>query len=292
MSTFIWNLPPAAPVAPASTPPGGATDSISIGLSRLCQEFKDRPNIIANLTAWLTPFIDLDQAISDVLTKRSIDTATGVQLDKLGSIVGAKRAGLDDESYRRRLFAFIATNRSGGSPAEIVNICRLIINDPAVRVQYLNQGVATFVVRAEAAIDDSVARDVTEFAQDASVAGVRVIFEYLYDELENTIKLPYTTFMTANIIAGGTILHVGTTAGFPDSGAVDIARGDPSQRLAVPFIAKTSSTITLASAIGGSGFPSGTMVQTIPAGTFLGLRSTSGGSSTCTLGHAIDAPRF
>jgi hypothetical protein len=63
--------------------------------SRVTDQFKDRPIFDKFVQLMLANNIDIQQALKDLMQKRSIDTAEGVQLDILGDIVGQPRVLID-----------------------------------------------------------------------------------------------------------------------------------------------------------------------------------------------------
>jgi len=83
----------------------------------------------------------LDELLSQVTfcyTLFLIDTMTGKNLDQIGKLVNATRAGgQSDASYRIDLYMAIAKNISSGSIPDILRVCNLFKNDPAdtVRIQ-------------------------------------------------------------------------------------------------------------------------------------------------------------
>src|SRR5690349_3946784 len=94
-----------------------------------------------------TPFQSLENTLQDLLTKRSIDTAEGAQLDVIGKLVGQPRNGLDDDTYRRYCRARIATNRSNGTNENLITITDLIVYDDNAHYQTDFQNYATVVLR-------------------------------------------------------------------------------------------------------------------------------------------------
>ena len=71
--------------------------------NRLLEQFKDKPNIEALLKGWMKGVQTTEESLLDLLNNRSILTAFGVQLDYIGKIVGIKRGGRSDESYREAI---------------------------------------------------------------------------------------------------------------------------------------------------------------------------------------------
>jgi hypothetical protein len=155
------------------------TDHTTQALDRLCQQFKDRPNVIALVTALAGTVQAVETALWQLLTERTVAAAVGVHLDALGTIVGQARGGLVDEDYRRFIRARIATNRSRGTIADVLRIADLVLNDATAGLVVDNQGAAAYVLRvASVATADALAEVLVDFLRDATAAGVRVILEY------------------------------------------------------------------------------------------------------------------
>lgn len=66
-------------------------DHVVLGLSRLSDQYESQPDLAAYLTALLAPLNNLETAARDVEESLDIDVATGVQLDRIGVIVGIGR---------------------------------------------------------------------------------------------------------------------------------------------------------------------------------------------------------
>lgn len=67
--------------------------------SRLATQFRESINLIAYIKALLVEANTLEQVFCDLLEKRWIDTAEGVNLDIIGSIVGQSREFIDAEIF-------------------------------------------------------------------------------------------------------------------------------------------------------------------------------------------------
>lgn len=137
-------------------------------------------NMQKAIRALLSPANDLEIAMQQVLTLRSVDNARGAQLDVLGRIVGRARQGIaDDEVYRRLVRAQISANKSDGLIEDILTIARLVVNDPDATMVLRNEGIATYTLSVEGiALSDEIAGVLMELLLKATSAAVRVILEY------------------------------------------------------------------------------------------------------------------
>lgn len=144
-----------------------------------------KPNLQALLTVYADSVQELQNAIAQVRLARSVFTATDDALDILGEFVGENRGGSDDATYRTRIQARIAANRSLGNVPDLINVVRTALaNDPedldpgpVNRVFVDNRGGGTVIVRLESPESDEIEEGILRFLQDAVSAGVRVILE-------------------------------------------------------------------------------------------------------------------
>ena len=70
-------------------------DYLSQARSRYTQQFKNKPIFDAHIKIFITEITELQDMLQDLIGLRGLDTATGVQLDLIGSIVGQPRVLVD-----------------------------------------------------------------------------------------------------------------------------------------------------------------------------------------------------
>lgn len=87
-------------------------DYLGEARSRVTDQFKDQPVFDRYLQLLLKGEQDLQQVFDDLMTKRSIDTAEGVNLDIIGDIVGQPRTQINIALYN--FFGFQGVAQSGG----------------------------------------------------------------------------------------------------------------------------------------------------------------------------------
>lgn len=130
------------------------------------------------LRAVLGPAQDLEDTFQNLIINRRVDFAVGESLDILGRLVVEPRNGLDDETYRRRIRARVATNDSDGLINEIINIVRLIMSKDTVVHVYNDVVTGGGNVRVhiiDPNVTGALATVIVKFLNDAVLAGVRVI---------------------------------------------------------------------------------------------------------------------
>ena len=158
------------------------TDHVGDGTDRLLEQFKDKPRVLALLTAYLEQVQGVEDTLWQLFLDRWISTAAGEQLEVIGRIVGEKRQGSLDDEYRAFLRARIRANRSVGLLAELVKIVALIQNDtlPVLAREY--DPAAVRLESTGATVVD--ARRVARILADAKPSGVAL--RYVYSETART----------------------------------------------------------------------------------------------------------
>jgi hypothetical protein len=158
-------------------------DYVAEGVARLPQQYRDKPKIIAMLSAWLQGVQALEDAIDGVHRAQSIDGALaigGQPLDALGDLVGQPRNGQDDATYARHIRARIAIHRSQGRVDDVLRIARAILPDAGTYSLTLAPLYPASLSVTIGGLLDSVdeATDIASFIQAGAKAGVRTILLY------------------------------------------------------------------------------------------------------------------
>lgn len=78
-----------------ATNPFAVEDYLAVARSRVTELFKDKPIFDRYLQILIDENIEIQNVFKDLMQKRSIDTATGEQLDIIGRIVGQPRELID-----------------------------------------------------------------------------------------------------------------------------------------------------------------------------------------------------
>jgi hypothetical protein len=81
----------------------------------------------------MQPFASIQTDVNDLITKRWLDTAFGVQLDLLGDTVGEPRKGRNDEDYRNAIRFRIFINVSKTEPETIIEATRTLSKGELIR---------------------------------------------------------------------------------------------------------------------------------------------------------------
>lgn len=165
-------------------------DHVALALTRLPSQFAGKPKLRAFISALIRPFQRLEDAQWQVYTLTSIDTATGLELEQIGILVGEPPSGLDDEVYRRRIRARIAVNRSKGRAEDLYSVALAVLGSGSgVTVQIQRSGAAEARVDLTGVVDEETAGVAFELMQAAASSGVRIHLVYTPSVLADTFRL-------------------------------------------------------------------------------------------------------
>lgn len=146
----------------------------------LVEQFRGKPDLEALLSAFIAQVQDLEDVLFQLLENRWLDTASGVQLDGIGAIVGLERLGLNDDDYRTALRAQIRLNRSSGTIPDNTTILELLISN-SFRIR------EWFPAAFDVVVSDEFTEDPENVAARISkAAGVRAYLEYTGEDDDYT----------------------------------------------------------------------------------------------------------
>lgn len=154
------------------------TDHVEAGLDLLLDYYQGKPRLEALLTSELKQIQALEDAAWDVLIQRLIDNATGIQLDKLGRIVGEHRLSTDDEVYRVRIRTRIRANKSLGHPKDLIEVALIVTGLDKTELAYSETYPAAFLIDAMAPISAELAVVLLDFLIAAKSPGVRPMVQF------------------------------------------------------------------------------------------------------------------
>ncbi len=171
------------------------TQHTAEGLLLFIDRYKNKPRLASLISIFLDQVQELEDALFELITDRTIDAAVGVQLDILGAIVGQPdRLGLSvDDEYRTIIKARIKVNRSDGHAEQLIEILRLITTLTGV----LQPAEILLLDTPPAAIRISLLTDIGtldpgiafNLLDDARGAGIKLDFIYT-----TTVKADTFTF--------------------------------------------------------------------------------------------------
>lgn len=95
-------------------------------LLHIGSQFLGKENIEKLITIIGDEIDEAETAFFDLLNYRSLDTATGQQLDDIGVRLNLVRAGRTDAEYRAALYAKVGYNIASGTPDQVISLTKLI----------------------------------------------------------------------------------------------------------------------------------------------------------------------
>ncbi|WFP45959.1 structural protein [Pseudomonas phage vB_VIPPAEUMC01] len=107
-------------------------DYLEVARERVTEQFKEKPIFDRFLQVLLSGKFDIQNALEDLQTLRSLDTATGKQLDIIGDIVGRPRGLVYQDIFN--YFGFAGTERAGSFGS---------LSDPKVGAPWYSVGAPT-----------------------------------------------------------------------------------------------------------------------------------------------------
>lgn len=111
------------------------TDQVEQARSLLLTQFKNKAHVEALLASFIKQVQEIENMLFDLYLLRTIDAATGAQLDGVGKIVVLVRDGRNDADYRVALKTQVLINRTSCTGEELLNIIRGLIADTYSFVQ-------------------------------------------------------------------------------------------------------------------------------------------------------------
>ncbi len=179
--TFPFPLPgsPGA-YAPVLDPITGTAlawlgDYCGEGTSLLLAQFR-RPLIEALVCALSSGPQDVENATWQVLTERWLDDGLGVQLDRIGELLGLPRAGWDDDTYRALLRAQVLVLRSSGTWPDLFGVLAVVGVDLALVTHAEHYPAAILIVLGEP-LADLTGADLFGLLERARAAAIRLVLE-------------------------------------------------------------------------------------------------------------------
>lgn len=146
------------------------TDHSLDGYNRLQQQYKDPPATLSIpsigpglfngwrglLNAFIVPAQEFETIANKMLNERGITTSEGVNLDRIGEIVGVDRAGNTDEVYVTLIVGQIAENNSDTTARDLLAIATILIGpdlrDLSIKEIFPAKAVLDFLAEVQFAI--------------------------------------------------------------------------------------------------------------------------------------------
>lgn len=150
------------------------TTHVEDALARMLEQYKNAPRLKAMITKLGEEFQSIEDAFNSIGLARSIATAEGVHLDKLGYIVGAVRPdNVSDYVYRVIIYGRISANVSQGEPENVINTYKLLTQATNVRME--EEFPAAVNLFSDGALDGETLPYVEFYLKKSLPAGVKLV---------------------------------------------------------------------------------------------------------------------
>lgn len=144
---------------------------------RLLEQYRERPNINALVTALVNPLQEIELQLKLLSTERWLANAKGRQLDRYGESVGEERNSRDDAGFKRAIYCRIFINNGGGTPEDIISAIDFVYSPK--RIDYTEIYPASFQLFIHS---ENVLTGIKPFIRSVSPAGVGdVVISYLQE---------------------------------------------------------------------------------------------------------------
>lgn len=150
-------------------------------LARLLEQYKKAPRLKSILTGLGKEIQQTEDAFTSITAARAINTAEGLNLDKLGAIVGAERPdGVSDRVYRVIIYGSASANVSQGETENVITTYKLLTQASDVRLyEEFPAGISVF---SNGALDGETTPFVEQYLKKAIAAGVKLITYGLFSD--------------------------------------------------------------------------------------------------------------
>lgn len=146
-------------------------DHCQAALNRLAEQYKNRPNLANLICTFIDQIQDAEYTFQDLKIGFVLATASGVQLDAIGEIVGIGRTSPDDAVYRNDIRDQIGINNSNGTGDDVLNFVQL--KTSAVLIDYSEIHPAK--IRLDIVADyGNIPSNLIETTERVALAGVGV----------------------------------------------------------------------------------------------------------------------
>lgn len=211
-------------------------------LDRLPERNRDKLTLAALINACTSETQNVENALWQLVSERSIDTAVGEQLNVIGRVVGQDRAtSTNDAEYRVLLKARVIANRSSGSVRDILAVFRALLGSlDGVELEPLFPASFLLHVLGETPVTDANAALFADFTNDAKAAGINAQFHYSTSPASLTFSCSPNAKVAEYFDLGiQTQLIVDNTEDFPASGFLLFDQGRDGLQMAVSYTSKT-----------------------------------------------------
>jgi hypothetical protein len=146
-------------------------------LAKLLTQFKGLPVMEGILASYVEQVQELENVFIDLLLLRTLDNATGAQLDGVGAIVGELRLGRNDTDYRAAIAGRIKINRQHSRIEDVITAMLLTLDEPYELTELSDAKFILRLVTAWVATFPSL-ETLNAVLQRAKGGGIKAFFQY------------------------------------------------------------------------------------------------------------------
>jgi len=148
---------------------------VATAQGRLIRQYRQGSNVEQICAALVGPLQQTEDDTYDLYSAWDIDTQEGVNLDRIGAIIGQDRSGFDDDTYRIFLKGQVGINNSRGTLNDILSLWNIF--NPGATIKVNEQYPAQIELLTSATQSTQQIQDfIFELMDQAAQAGVRVVW--------------------------------------------------------------------------------------------------------------------
>lgn len=164
------------------------SDHIARAKARLIEQYKGKTTVEGVVDSLVEEIQVLEDLFGQLNTDRALETASGVQLDGIGDIVGIEReAGQSDADYRISIKTKIIENISQGEPERVINVYRILVNATIVMLSDNYSGGVGLMSDVELT-DQAMINTLFARIKRIVPAGIRVEYLGFFDTLADSFS--------------------------------------------------------------------------------------------------------
>lgn len=102
------------------------TDYVAEGAQLLRQAHRGKPKTVALMSAFMDVCQGVEDAMQTLVSPYDLEGAAGDKLDRIGSLLGAERDGLDDGTFRLLIRGRIAARHADGTLRNLLAVAKAL----------------------------------------------------------------------------------------------------------------------------------------------------------------------
>lgn len=152
-------------------------DHVARAKALLVEQFEKSPNLLGLVGIYVKQIQDIENAISNVIQSRNLESATNAQLDIIGERAGEPRNFRDDDTYRAAIKVRIFLNHSSGEPESVRAAAKAFTQATTVYLYELQPATLWIHIITNFTLPSDLLSNLEEIA----LAGVKLIITFALD---------------------------------------------------------------------------------------------------------------